>query len=513
MSFADYAAIRRHDLADVLREHRRSRPGLIAVIDGDRRLTFAELDARVNRLATALAAEGIGRGDHLLWLGQNSSRIYELLLAAAKLGAVLCPANWRMSIAETSRAIADFDPKMVFWQEAEVGDQHRQAQQDCRGDRIWIQHDADGADGYEALLAKGEDRDPELDSSPEAALLAIYTGGFSGRPGAALLNSEAILLQSVLSAHAQAIDERSCYMLSGPMFHIGVLMGGFAAFVMGGTCLFAPRTDTEELLRLIDGERPTHAYVPRPALTRMQELNRQLKLDVSSLFDEPDMSDWPGTMVGPRDAPVLRTPGGYGQTEVMGLSVIAWAGGTGAGRPSPFTAVRIVDDAGEDVPDGATGEIVMRGPMTMLGYHNRDEENTYRTALGWHRTRDLGRRLPDGSIAFVGPKSVLIKTGIENVYPAEVETCLRQHESVADACVIGVPDPQWDQNIKAVVVPKLGCTPNLAELVEHCRANIASYKKPKLLAIVDTLPRTNDGMIDRAAVDAAHGGGGYPSAG
>jgi acyl-CoA synthetase (AMP-forming)/AMP-acid ligase II len=169
-----------------------------------------------------------------------------------------------------------------------------------------------------------------------------------------------------------------------------------------------------------------------------------------------------------------------------------------------------VDESGDDVAPGDVGEIVLRGPTVMVGYWNRDELNAARGAGGWHHTNDLGRREPDGSITFVGPKARMIKSAAENIYPAEVEAALATHPAVAVVCVIGVPDPTWAQAVRAVVVLCEGATADEAELIEHCRDRIASYKKPRSVVFTDALPRTATGLVDRDAVDAAFGGGGYP---
>jgi long-chain acyl-CoA synthetase len=148
-----------------------------------------------------------------------------------------------------------------------------------------------------------------------------------------------------------------------------------------------------------------------------------------------------------------------------------------------------------------------------VGYFGKDDENAARQRGGWHHTNDLGRREADGTITFVGPKTELIKTGVENVHPAEVEGALQKHPAVAEAVVIGVPDPVWDQNVKAVVRLHQPGGVTADELIEHCRSLIASYKKPKVVDFVDALPRLASGVIDRDAVKAAHGAGGTPGAG
>lgn len=513
MTYEAYRDIRLHGFGDLLREQRRSRPHMPAAVEGDLRLSFTELDARVNRLVTALRDRGIGAGDRLLWLGQNSVKLLEVLFACAKLGAILCPANWRMTVAETRETIADFDPKVVFWQEVETGEVHRTSRLGWQDGRLWVQHDGSDHDCFDVLLESGRDEDDQLRVDPDLPLLAIYTAAHSGRPGAALLSHTAILLQAMLSARGQAIDESTCYLMSGPMFHIGVLMGGFATFASGGCCVIVPRTDAADVARLIDAERVTHGFVPQPLLPGMIEAVAEHGYDLSSLFSTADLSDWAGPIVMPPHAPQRARRGGYGQTEIMGFSILLWLGGEAAGRPNMFTQVMLLDDDGNEVLDGENGEIAVRGPLVMCGYWNRDEENDYRTRAGWHRTRDLGVRRPDGSLAFVGPKTTMIKTGVENVYPVEVENCLRQHPAVADACVIGVPDPRWDQNVKAVVVLKSGEAGDPQAIIAHCKARIASFKKPKIVVFVDGLPRLPTGALDRAAVDAAHGGGGYPRVG
>ncbi len=219
-------------------------------------------------------------------------------------------------------------------------------------------------------------------------------------------------------------------------------------------------------------------------------------------------------MITPDDSPWGRHPGGYGQTEVMGLvSFGALGPSTGShGRPAPFLRIGILDPEGHEVEQGETGEICVRGPTVMNGYFNRPEQNAERRAGGWHHTNDLGRIEPDGSLTFIGPKSRLIKSAAENIYPTEVEGCLKTHPGVADAAVIGVPDRTWGQNVVAVVVLAEGAEASADEIIEHCRSHIASYKKPKAVEFVDSLPRQGF-MVDYDALDETFGGGGYPGTG
>lgn len=513
-ALSPYASVHAYGLGDLLHEQARSRPQSLALIDGSHRYSFPELDDRVNRLATLLRQRDVGKGDRVLWLGQNSFRVMEVLLASARVGAIFCPANWRWSPEEIRFALEDFDPRVVFWQEAEIGAANRAARAGWKPDCNWICHD-EGSDEltYEALVHGADPANDFAPVEPSTPLLAIYTAAFSGKPGAALLSHESLLIVSWLSLMGQAITEDSGYLVSGPMFHLGVLMGTLATFLAGGRCAFVPRVEAELLLRTISDEKLTHAFIPAPTIAQMREANAGSRYDVSSCFAQPDMSDYRMPMVMPAHAPFMKKPGGYGQTEIGGLTVTAWLGGSGAGRPSPFLQVKIARDDGSECAEGEVGEILARGPLVMCGYWNRPEENARRVIDGWHRTNDLGKRMPCGSIIFVGPKTTMIKTGIENVYPAEVEACLRSHEGVADVAVIGVPDPCWDQNVKAIIVRKPGTDFPPDAFIEHCRARLASYKKPKVVEFTDRLPRSPEGVLDREAVDSAFGGGGYPRVG
>lgn len=508
-----YLSVHRYGLGDLLHEQARSRRDMIAVIDGAHSFTFLQLHERVNRLASVLMQRGVTKGDRILWLGQNSFRVLEVLLAAARVGAILCPANWRASALEVSRTLGDLDPKVVFWQDAQIGDVNRQTRGDWSHDRHWIQHDSDEADGYEALVAAGLPADHYEAVEVSTPLLAIYTAAFSGEPNAALLSHESLMLTAMLSQQGQKIDEDSGYLVSGPMFHLGVLMGTLATFLAGGRCAFVARVDADQLLDMIEASRLTHAYIPQPTVLQMRDALKVKYRDVSSLFATPDMADWKMPMVMPATAPLVQKMGGYGQTEIGGLSVMVWLGGSGAGRTSPFLQIKIADDDGNELPDGEVGEIMARGPLVMCGYWRRAEENARRVVGGWHRTNDLGRRLPDGSIAFTGPKTAMIKSALENIYPAEIEACLRQHEGVADVCVIGVPDPVWTQNVKAIIIRKPGTDFPEQSFIDFCKDRLASYKKPKLVVFDSSLPRTPVGFVDRAAVDALHGGGNYPKVG
>jgi long-chain acyl-CoA synthetase len=444
-------------------------------------------------------------------LGQNCHRLLECLLAAARSGSIFCAANWRQTADELAFVIDDLQPSVVIWQADEIGPAVQEARNLAARAATWIQHDTDSSDGYESLVASASRDEPAGEADPGSPVLQMYTAAFSGRPNGALLSHTAIIVQSLMMARLQEIDWDYVYLNSGPLFHVATLMTTMATFQLAGTNVFTPRVEAEELCRLIERERCTGAFLIGPTINQILELNLDGRYDLKSLRTFGGRPEW-NEMITVDTSPWGKRPGGYGQTEVMGMLTFGAVGGPAqgsAGRPSPVAQVRIVDPEGNEVPAGEIGEIVARGPTVMTGYHDRPDVNAERQAGGWHHTNDLGRREPDGSISFVGPKTRLIKSAAENIYPAEVEGCISRHRAVAEAAVIGVPDPKWTQSVKAVVVLKSDATATAEDIIEHCRASIASYKKPRSVEFIDRLPRQGF-AVDYDALDERFGGGGYP---
>ncbi|HUA94582.1 MAG TPA: AMP-binding protein, partial [Acidimicrobiales bacterium] len=345
-------------------------------------------------------------------------------------------------------------------------------------------------------------------------VLQLYTAAFDGRPAGALLAHRAILAQDLMVALVQQITEETVYLNSGPMFHMATLMTTFATLRMGGTNVLTRRVDAEELCRVIEAEHCNYGFVMGPTAQEILEVNKDGRYDLSSLRTFGGGERW-NAMIQVDHSPWGTHPAGYGQTEVTGMLTFnaLGIGTTGtSGRPSPLAQVRIVDPDGADVPQGETGEIVARGPIVTGGYHDRPALDDERFRGGWWHTGDLGRREPDGSITFVAPLTRIVKSAAENVYPVEVEGCLQGHPAVREVAVIGVPDRVWTQRVVAVVVLADGAQASEKELIDHCRAHIASYKKPSRVEFVDELPRKG-WMVDYDALDEQFGGGGYPGSG
>jgi long-chain acyl-CoA synthetase len=303
---------------------------------------------------------------------------------------------------------------------------------------------------------------------------------------------------------------------SGPLFHMGTFMTTIPTFHMAGKNVMVRRVDAEELCRVIQDEGCNGAFLLGPTIAEMTALNSDGRYNLKSLRAWPGAAPEWAAMTRRDTSRWGRLAGGYGQTEVMGLATYKGLGPASVGshgKPSPLVALRIVSSSDEEVPAGEVGEIVVRGPTVTAGYWNRPSLNAERMRGGWWHTNDLGRREADGSLTFIGPKTQMIKSAAENIYPAEVEACIESHPAVREAAVIGVPDPKWHQSVKAIVVLADGASASEEEIIEWCRSRIASYKKPRSVEFqAEPLPRLGMGK-DYATLDARYGGGNYPGAG
>ena len=509
---------RRITVGDIIAEHHHSYPAGLALVDGTVHLTWPQLDERVNRLANALRTAGVGQGDRILWLAQNSFRVYELLGAAARIGAMVCPGYWRWAPPEMAFAIEDFSPKVVIWQEEEIGGTVRAARaaSPVAESALWLRHDSGPQQGYEEFLASGDPAAPGQDVDPDSALLVIYTAAINGRQCGSMLSQTNLISMGMAVSWLGDIDHRTVFLNSGPMFHIGNFQFyGIPVLLQGGTNVVTRRAVADEVLHILVAENISRAYLMPATITEIVALMRERDVPLPHLKATIAPLLWQG-MVAADDSRHGREGGGmgygYGQTEVTGFCLFGGYGGRGAGnagRPAPITSVRIVDAEGRECPPGQAGEICVRGDTVHLGYWNRPEINEQRFRGGWWHTTDLGRRERDGTITFLGTMTRMIKSGAENIFPAEVENCLEAHPAVKEAAVIGIPSERYLQDVKAVVVLNGTAPVTTDELIEHCRRNIASYKKPKTVEFLDALPRVQ-GAKDYVTLDEKFGGGGYP---
>jgi len=497
---------------EIARQHSQSWPTSTALVDGDVRITYRDLDKRVRRLTRYLVESGITAGERIMWLGQNSHRLLEIMLAAANTGAIVCPINWRLTEHEIAGLLDRFDPKLIILQANEVGGILTNAVTASNDSVLYIQDGGEGTNEYEQLLA--DTVDPfDVTELPvtdlDAPWLALYTGGFDGTPKAAMLSQSALLSQSHSIATVSSMGMNITSLACGPLFHIGTMALTVTTFVLAGTNVFMPRFNAEDACRLIEVERCEYAFLVPSMIAQILECNKGRRFDLSSLRSSYDSQMWKG-MVSPQLAASLPVLPGYGQTETSGMLTFSNLRGVGEhGRPAPAMQVRVMGEDGSVRPPGEIGEITARGPHIMNGYFRDDISTRTKMRDGWLHTGDLGRLEPDGSLTFVGPRQRMIRSGSENIYPVEVERRVVEHPAVEECAVIGVPDEKWLQVVHAVVVVKDQHTIDEAELIDFIGTGIGAYKKPRSVHVLAELPRRG-GAVDYDELDLQFGGGGYP---
>jgi acyl-CoA synthetase (AMP-forming)/AMP-acid ligase II len=476
------------------------------VVDG-LRITHAEYAARAASLAAGLAAAGVGAGDRVAILAHNGAVYVDLFGAAARLGAIVVPVNWRLSAEEVAYVLADTTPRVLI---AAAEMQPLAAGAELAAVQTFTTGEAAGRWRPVQSLYAQTPAPPPAGIDDDAGLAIVHTAAVGGRPRGALLSHRGLLAAAARSVRGWGLGTDDVQLGVLPLFHlagIGMLLALQAA---GGSSIVLPRFDPKAVVDLVERERGSvmGSFPPMLAgvLDAAAAAGSALKsLRVVSGIEAPETLARFASSCPHADFWVA-----YGQTETSGsVSMARYADRPGsAGLPIENHVVALVDAEDRPVPAGATGEIVVRGPMVFRGYWNRDEDNAQTFRGGWHHTGDMGRFDADGYLWYVGrsPAKELIKPGGENVYPAEVERALCEHPAIAAAVVFGVADAQWGEAVKAVCATAPGAAVTAEALIEFVGQRIARYKKPKHVVFVDVLPRDASGAVDRAAVKAAHGG-------
>jgi acyl-CoA synthetase (AMP-forming)/AMP-acid ligase II len=500
-------------IASVSRENARSTPDHVALHCRGDAITYRDLATRSDRLANSLSIEGVRHGDRIAWLGQNCHRWVEALIAAAKIGAILCPVNWRLSEREQAKILTDLSPRVAIWQAEELGDLARGLRPAAK-DATWICHDSLGPDGYEKFLSRGSTDTKNQMSEGVGAVLIIGVANADGGYSGSMLSHANLTVPGLLMAQLQEIDNQSVNLVVAPLYHIAALFSLIPAFLMRGTNVVVRRPEAALICQAISQCRCTHGFLLGPTAEAIVRENKDNRYDLKSFRSSLTTPGWQ-EMVTIDSSPWGRRSGGYGQTEtnMAILAALAEKATSMSGRAAPYCEVRIVGTDDQDVQDGQTGEIIVRGPNVHLGYWNREDQNRIRFRNGWWHTSDLGVRGADGMLTFMGPMGRMIKSGAENVYSAEVERCLLSHPAVREVAVIGVPDDSWVQLIKAVIVVEPSMDVTSDELLKYCKDQLAGYKKPRAFVfLTDPLPR-NGATIDYVLIDSLYGGGNYPGHG
>ncbi|PXA89731.1 acyl-CoA synthetase [Caulobacter sp. D5] len=476
----------------------RLQPKALAAVDlaSDRRWTYAELDADVAACARVLVERGVALGERVVSLARNRVELAVLHLACARIGAVYAPLNWRLSPAEILALVEDADPRLV------IGDQEL--------DRVGLEglsldHLAAEIAAAEPLAAAPFDRDRPS--------LILYTSGTSGRPKGVVLSERNLDHTAVNFGRLGRVTHQSAFLIDAPMFHVlGLVTTVRPPLLHGGTILVSDGFEpARTLARLSDPDLSVSHYFCVPqmaqALRNHPDLAPERLAGLTAIFTggaphaAADIRAWLAIGV-----PVVD---GFGMSEtgtVFGMPVDpaqidARAGSVGVALPGVRS--RIVDAAGRDCPDGQPGELLLKGDNVFSGYWRRPDDTAAAfTADGWFRTGDIARADTEGFHWLVDRKKDMFISGGENVYPAEIEAALADHPGIAECAVLGLPDPRWGEVGHLILVPRPGVVVSHAGVVAHLELRLARYKLPKATTIVDSLPRTGSGKIQKAILKA-----------
>ena len=516
---ASVARARQHSVGDLLRRTALRSPDKLAVVDRDRRASFAELDAAVNRAANALTARGLVKGDRLALLSHNCWQFVVLSFATAKLGVVLVPVNFMLG-AEEIAFVLDHSDAAGFVAEdslAPTADRALALAGRQGGVRGWIRLSGSaptqGWEDVDAWIESGDATEPDDAVADDDPLRLMYTSGTESRPKGVMLSSRSLIAQYVSCALDGGMDADDVEAHALPMYHCAQLDCFFSVDVyLGATSVILPGPDPVALLAAIEQEGVTKLFCPPTvwiSLLRCPDFDTR---DLSTL-----RKGYYGASAMPvevlrelqRRLPDVRLWNFYGQTEMAPLATILRpheqlerAGS--AGRAAVNVETRCVDDDDRPVAPGEVGEIVHRSPHAALGYYRDDEKTAAAFRGGWFHSGDLGVMTEDGYLSVVDRKKDMIKTGGENVASREVEETIYALEGVAEVAVFGIRHPHWIEAVTAVVVPKPGADVDVERVQAHVREHLAGYKRPKYVVLADSLPKNPSGKILKRELRERH---------
>jgi len=524
------------DLVDITAKRAALTPQRIAFEDAltGRTMTYAELDDRAARAAAVLAALGVAREDRVAILCRNRIEFFEIMFACAKLGAILVPLNWRAPAAELAVLMADCTPKVLFYGAADAG-----CALEVAGENLaLVALDKPGppapspatavapnAAALESNSVAGEGAGGPsytqliVDASPlgtdsrwpgDAIWSLSYTSGTTGAPKGVIQTYQMAAVNAFHVAQAFGVNGADTTLNFLPLFHTaGIQLVTLPTLIAGGTVIVMPGFDEARALELMPR---LDVFFGVPAVYQ--------QLALHPAFERADLSrvrSWgcggaplSDVLVERFAAKGVRVCNGYGMTETGPTAFVAapedaLAKIGSVGKPQMLLDVRIVDTDGEDVAEGESGEIWMRGAGLTPGYWRRPEETAKAfTPDGWLKSGDIGRRDGDGCYYVAGRIKEMYISGGENVYPAEVENVLARHASLLEAAVIGVADEKWGEVGHAFVLLRPGA-PSIStnEVIQFCRSHLAGYKTPRHVTFVDDFPRTAAGKIRKHLLASA----------
>jgi fatty-acyl-CoA synthase len=478
----------------------------IAIVDGDRRISYAEFDLRTDQLAAALRGRGVRQGDRVACLQYNGAPFLELLFATAKLGAIFVPINFRLAAPEVTYLLADCGADVFIWS----GSLSKLARDALSGDGLRVRlcatvegEPSGGEVDYETLVDSGEPEPLGMRVAGSDVAMLMYTSGTTGRPKGVMLTHDNLLWNAInFLSSERAIRASDRTVTVAPMFHIGALgVHTLPLLYVGGTVAILPSFDPAETLAMMARERATVQFLVPSMWSALMTVPDFETFDLSAL-------ELAITGGAPCPLPVLeyfQSRGvpfqeGFGMTETAPGATLLDAGHVkekagSIGRPLYYVQTRIVDENDREVATGEVGELVLRGPNIFVGYWGLPEATAEAFRGGWFHTGDLGRVDDEGFITLVDRKKDMIITGGENVYPIEVEQVLWRHQAIREVAVVGVPHPKWGETPIAVVALQDGAELTGEELITFARQRMAHFKCPTRVEYVVELPRNATGKV------------------
>jgi long-chain acyl-CoA synthetase len=497
-------------LGDLIAANARRHPLKTAFVGEEKSYTFQQVDRRTKALAGALAALGAEKGARIGILASNCPQYFEVF-GATRAGTICVPLNYRSVGRELSYLINNADVNTLI-----VGSEFvnviNSIRRELKSIRSFICLDADMDDmlNYEALIESRFDDEPSEQAVAADPCALFYTSGTTGRPKGAIHTHRSMVAEATLPHRdLSAEDVVLCVM---PFFHVGGSAANLIpAFAAGATVHIHKRFDETQVLETIEKEKITYTFLVPAMIIRLLEHPAVDRYDLSSLRAL-------GYTGSPMPVEALRRGierigevffQELGQTETLNMTLLRqeehMLDGSAerlkrlesVGRPLAEGEIRIVDEQDRDVPAGVTGEIVARTDRIMEGYWKLPQETAEAMRGGWLHTGDVGKMDKGGYIYLVDRKKDMIISGGENIYSREVEEVLYMHPAILEAAVLGVPDDAWGESVKAVVVLRPGTATSEQEVIEFCKARMASYKKPRSVEFWEELPKTASGKIKK----------------
>ncbi|MGD8962143.1 MAG: o-succinylbenzoate--CoA ligase [Desulfobacterales bacterium] len=476
-----------------------------ALVDGERRLTYSELNQRVNRLARSLQVLGLAHGDRCAILAYNCLEYVEVIFATAKLGLTLVPLNWRLSPPELAFNLSDSGADTLFF-DAEFAEVVTQLQEQTTIKRMIVLGSAASleSDAYEELLARQSEDEPTVEQAVglDTAHIIMYTAGTTGRPKGAVLSQGASFWNAInltLDMNFTPTDRNLSVL---PMFHIGGIgLFTLPVLYMGGMVVIQRTFDPAETLHLLKKEKITLFFGVAAVflfLIQHSDFNAEAFTNVRVVMSGG--APLPESLVRQYHEAGIVLQQGFGMSEaapsIATLSKdLALKKAGSIGRALFHVEARVVDLEMNDVPADVEGELVIRGPNLMQNYWNRPEATNEAFEGGWFHTGDIARMDADGDLYIVDRKKDMFISGGENVYPAEVENAIFELSQVAETAVIGIKDEKWGEVGLAVVSLRSGEQLSADDIIDFLKQRLAKYKVPKQVVFVDQLPRNAAGKV------------------